>query len=136
MPSRSTPFVRPTVVLVLLCLTSMSACSKNNGGGGGGGGITNPPSGDSFDSGDMNQGQSFQFTFPTAATVGYHCRHHAEMTGTISIATGQADSAVVSMVSNRPYGHAFSPSTVSIKPTGYVRWVNNDAGVVHTATSN
>jgi len=84
----------------------------------------------------MNQGQSFQFTFPTAATVGYHCRHHAEMTGTISIATGQADSAVVSMVSNPPYGHAFSPSTVSIKPTGHVRWVNNDAGVVHTATSN
>ena len=123
---------RPAVVLILLGLASITGCS-NGGGGGGGGGVMNP-TGDSFDSGDMVQGRSFKFTFPTAGSIGYHCNHHPSMTGTVSVAAGQADSVLVSIVGTSALP-GFSPSTAMIKPGGYVRWVNVD-GALHTATSN
>jgi len=38
-----------------------------------------------FDSGDMSQGQAFNFTFNTAGSYSYHCSIHPEMTGTIIV---------------------------------------------------
>jgi len=48
-------------------------------------GSPNAPSG-MFDSGTLNAGQSFQFTFSTPGTFAYYCRiHGAAMTGVITI---------------------------------------------------
>ena len=38
-----------------------------------------------FDSGDMNGGATFSFTFKTAGTITYHCSIHPEMKGTIIV---------------------------------------------------
>lgn len=48
-------------------------------------GTPNAPSG-TFDSGTLNPGQNFQFTFSTPGTYAYYCRiHGAAMTGTITV---------------------------------------------------
>ncbi len=48
-------------------------------------GTPNAPSG-MFDSGTLNPGQSFQFTFTTPGTFAYFCRiHGAAMTGTVTV---------------------------------------------------
>ena len=38
-----------------------------------------------FDSGDMNGGATFSFTFKTAGTITYHCSIHPEMKGTVIV---------------------------------------------------
>ncbi len=48
-------------------------------------GTPSAPSG-MFDSGTLNPGQSFQFTFTTPGTFAYYCRiHGAAMTGTVTV---------------------------------------------------
>lgn len=48
-------------------------------------GSPNAPSG-MFDSGTLNPGQSFQFTFSTPGTFPYFCRiHGASMTGVVTV---------------------------------------------------
>lgn len=39
----------------------------------------------SFDSGDIQPGASFSHSFTSTGTIGYHCIHHAGMTGTIIV---------------------------------------------------
>jgi plastocyanin len=41
-----------------------------------------------FDTGNINQGQSAQFTFTTPGTYTYHCTYHAWMQGTIVVKSG------------------------------------------------
>jgi plastocyanin len=41
-----------------------------------------------FDTGNLNQGQSAQFTFTTPGTYTYHCTYHAWMQGTIIVKSG------------------------------------------------
>lgn len=41
-----------------------------------------------FDSGNMNQGQSWTHTFTTSGTYTYHCTYHPWMTGTIIVKSG------------------------------------------------
>ena len=127
---KSIPFARPFVALgLLVALAALSACSND-----GGGGPTAPPNPNAFNSGTMVPGESFSHTFPNAGSVGYRCDFHPVMVGTITVATGQPDSAVVSIVNSTATG--FSPATRSIRPGGVIRWVNNHMGVNHTATSN
>lgn len=47
-------------------------------------------SGGAFDSGTMDSGQSFSFTFTTAGSFAYTCNFHAEMTGTITVQAAAA----------------------------------------------
>lgn len=48
-------------------------------------GAPNAPNG-TFDSGTLNPGQTFQFTFNTPGTFAYYCRiHGAAMTGTVTV---------------------------------------------------
>ncbi len=48
-------------------------------------GSVGAPSG-MFDSGTVNQGGNYQFTFNTAGTFNYYCRiHGAAMTGTVTV---------------------------------------------------
>jgi plastocyanin len=39
----------------------------------------------SFDSGALNNGQTFSHTFNTAATVTYHCTYHSTMTASVVV---------------------------------------------------
>jgi plastocyanin len=41
-----------------------------------------------FDSGNMNQGSTYQFTFTTPGTYTYHCVYHSWMQGTIIVKSG------------------------------------------------
>jgi plastocyanin len=41
--------------------------------------------GSAFESGDMNNSDTFSFTFTTAGTFPYHCIYHAGMTGTVIV---------------------------------------------------
>lgn len=46
---------------------------------------------DAFDSGNLDEGQSFSFTFTAPGTYDYRCDYHSEMTGTIVVeAAGEA----------------------------------------------
>ena len=75
-------------------------------------------------------GGSFTFTFPDTGTTGYHCGlHPSTMRGNSVTVTSTSpnDSMVVQIVSLSAPG--YSPSATTIKPGGYVRWVN-----VHTMT--
>jgi plastocyanin len=49
---------------------------------------------DAFDSGNLDQGQSFSFTFNEPGTYEYRCDYHSDMTGTIVVeAAGQGQPA-------------------------------------------
>jgi plastocyanin len=41
-----------------------------------------------FDSGNMNQGATYQFTFTTPGTYAYHCNYHPWMQGTVIVKSG------------------------------------------------
>jgi plastocyanin len=49
-------------------------------------------SGGAFDSGTLNPGQSFSFTFTAAGSFPYVCNFHPEMTGTITVQAAAAGS--------------------------------------------
>ena len=112
---------------LLGCSQSTSPTSPSGGGSTGGSGSANTP----FNSGSLNASAQFIRVFPTAGTVGYHCNFHVAMgmTGTVTVAAGEADSAVVTAG-----GTSFTPQTVRIKPGGYVHWKLTDGP--HTITSN
>ncbi len=40
---------------------------------------------DSFDSGTLSDGDSFDFTFEESGDIAYHCEIHPSMTGTITV---------------------------------------------------
>jgi plastocyanin len=120
---------------VLLAGSSLLGCSKSTSptnpyGGGSTGDGTNSGNA-AFNSGTLNAPATFVHAFPNAGTVGYHCIFHVSMgmTGTVTVVSGAADSAVVTAS-----GMSFAPAAVSIKPGGFVRW-NVTAGT-HTVTSN
>jgi plastocyanin len=70
----------------------------------------------------------YQHTFANAGTFGYHCKFHS-MSSTVTVASGQAASASVTITDN-----AFS-GAVSVAPGGTVTWTNNGNNT-HTVTSN
>jgi plastocyanin len=41
--------------------------------------------GNAFDSGNMDKGKTFSFTFNTAGTFAYHCTYHPNMHGTVTV---------------------------------------------------
>src|SRR5215213_4393626 len=43
-----------------------------------------------FDSGTLQPGQSFSFTFDEAGTYAYHCNIHPDMTATVTVSGGGA----------------------------------------------
>src|SRR6185503_19560720 len=52
-----------------------------------------------WNSGVLNQGQSFSHTFNTAGTFGYFCQPHPFMTGTITVQGTAANPPTVSIAS-------------------------------------
>jgi hypothetical protein len=79
------------VAVVLISGCGGSSSSNNQ--------VTNPST-EPFESGALAGGDTFVHRFATAGSFGYRCRFHAIMTGTVSVAAGGADSAVISIVSS------------------------------------
>ena len=115
-------------VALLVAIAACSNSTSNNYPTGGGGGGTTAE----LNSGNLSTGAGYQHTFATAGTFGYHCTIHgaAAMSGSVTVASAGADSVVVTIGP----GTSYAPTTVTIKPTGYVRWINT--GSPHTVTSN
>jgi len=122
-------------VVLSMTIAALSSCGKSGssgyptgpgggGGGGGGGGLE-------LNSGDFGASGTYQHTFATAGTFGYHCIHHGPMTGSVVVSASATDAVVnVSITSSTS---PFPAATV--KPGGMVIWTNNTA-MVHTVTSN
>jgi plastocyanin len=121
---------KPTWAIGLAVLTialSSPGCSNNDYG-------TNPPGGSQtkFNSGTLNPGDSFVFTFSIAESVPYHCNFHP-MQGTVTVnaATGATDTVSISITSS---SFPAFPTTMNVGRS--VRWTNNHVGVAHTVTSD
>jgi len=116
-------------ILVAVALAATSSCKS---GGGGYSSSTNPmPTARELNSGDFGPGGTFQHTFATAGTFGYHCVHHSPMTGSVVVSPdAPGTTANVSITSS-----VMAFPAASVKPGGTVTWTNN-SGLVHTVTSN
>ena len=121
MKFRAVVSMLPAAALVAFAV--MSGCSSSDSGNK----VTNPPTTEPFESGDLTHNGSFQHTFAAAGSFGYRCRHHVGMTGSISVTAGASDSQVVTMADNS------FPASPPIKPGGYVRWINGGNNT-HTVT--
>lgn len=84
-----------------------------------------------FNSGVLRGPASYTHRFPNGGMFNYHCTFHVEMgmRGTVTVANGAPDSAVV-----LASGSSFTPASVSVRPGGHVRW-DVPTGM-HTVTSN
>ena len=121
-------FVRRSAMLVaLLVIAMISACSKSNNN------PAAPGVAKELNSGDIAPGTTFPHVFASAGSFPYHCTRHPVMTGTVTVAVGSPMAAAVSIVSSS--AGAFSPATATVAPGGTVTWTNNDGGT-HTVTSN
>lgn len=80
-------------------------------------------------------GVSHQLQFTDVGSWGYHCIPHQSlgMTGTVIVdASSAVDSALVQV--GPGIATVFQPSSVTIKPNGFVRWVNTGSMTNHTVT--
>lgn len=109
------------VVAGLAAAVYLSSCSSSKSSAptspGGGGGTVN------FSFSFPNVGSSSSQVFATAGSYAYHCNAHQGqgMTGTVVVDAGSAvDSALVQVGASG--NNLFTPSTVTIKPGGLVRW--------------
>ena len=116
---------------LLLALAMLSTSCSSKSGGGGNNYVTSPAPQLELNSGDIAPGGTYVHRFAAAGTYGYHCIHHAPMTGNVQVGAGAADTLVnVSITSDTsPFPAA------SVKPGGTVVWTNNSA-MLHTVTSN
>jgi plastocyanin len=123
----------PALALAVTLASCGSKSSTSPAGGGSG-----PPTGPTFNLVFTAQGASQSFTFPDAGSWGYHRNPHGSigMTGTVVVSAAGADSDTVAVGVNGSGGAAFvfTPSTVTIKPGGHVRWINRSTMVNHTVT--
>ena len=73
-------------------------------------------SGGAFDSGTLNPGQSFSFTFTTVGSFAYTCNFHAEMTGTITVQAAAAPTTTPAQ-SAAPAGPAATSTATTVPNT-------------------
>ncbi len=119
-------------ILVAALSTSalFAGCSKKDS--------TSPPvtmTGPTFNFTFPQTGTSHQFTFTDVGTWNYACIPHGSggMTGTVIVAAAGADSALVQVGPSNAF--SYSPSSVTIKQGGKVRWVNASTNTFnHTVT--
>ena len=121
----------PALAIVAITLVGCGTKSTSPAYGGGGGGT---PTGPSFNLTFPATGSSQSVTFTDIGSWAYHCTPHQGMgmTGTVVVsASASSDSATVTV--GVPT-NTFAPATVTIKPGGYVRWVNGSSVTIHTVT--
>ncbi|MGH2651239.1 MAG: multicopper oxidase domain-containing protein, partial [Actinomycetota bacterium] len=86
-----------------------------------------------FDSGDLENGDTFEIAVGGSGQYGYHCQHHPEMHGTIHVAPGGLALATVGIL-DLP-DRRFDPQTVTVQPGGRVRWEHRGS-LTHTVTED
>ena len=132
-------FAATGVVLGIALALTAPGCSKSTNpypasGPGPGGGST------SFNFSFPATGVSQTYTFADSGTFGYHCIVHGGlgMTGTVIVSSAGADSDTVAVGVDGAGNPAlrFTPSTVTVRPGGKVRWINRSTMTNHTVTSN
>ena len=82
-----------------------------------------------FDSGNIAQGATYEWTAAAAGTYKYHCKIHPAMTGTVTVTEAGA-SAEVMIIS-----FAFDPPVITVGAGDAVTWMNHDAAT-HTAATD
>ncbi len=107
-----------------------------------------------FDSGSLQQGQTFEYTFNSAGSFPYHCLPHAWMIATVTV-TGAAAATSTSTTATAPTSataapppgcptgatlanivdYAFDPPTLNVTPGTTVCWTNNGVDT-HSVTSD
>ncbi len=63
-----------------------------------------------FDSGTLQPGQSYSFTFDKAGTYAYHCDIHPDMTATVTVSGGAATSPTASASASPTTSASASPA--------------------------
>jgi plastocyanin len=100
--------------------------------------VTVPSGAASFDSGNMDPGASYNYTFTTPGTYTYHCSYHSWMTGSVTVVAGVAAVAVSiptgSSNPSNPPGYAPDKITLVVGVNNTVTWTNADTAA-HTVTS-
>ena len=106
-----------------------------------------------FDSGSLQQGQTFEYTFNSAGSFPYHCLPHAWMIATVTVtggaatststsATAAATSATATATPPRcPSGatlvdivdNTFTPANINVAPGTTVCWTNNGVDTSHAS---
>lgn len=113
-----------TVFLVFMLAGCDSAGSEENGS-----------EGPSFDSGTLQSGDTYSYTFTEEANIPYYCENHEpDMTGQITVQAGAESTDPDTVIMNNL---RFTPGNMTISPNTTVVWVNEeDQGVEpHTVTS-
>jgi plastocyanin len=82
-----------------------------------------------FDSGTLQPGESFAYSFPTEGLFDYFCRFHP-MFGEIEVVVGAPAAATVQILDSPP---RFEPTDIQIAPGGTITWENN-GNQAHTVT--
>lgn len=124
--------LHPVVLSAVLGVLPLAGCGGDDDYG-----SNPPPSGNlELNSGTLGTGVVYQHTFANTGAFSYHCTLHPCMQhGTVTVAPAGLDSGVVTIMT--PGGACpggYTPLTISVKPGGYVRWVNQS--VAHTVTSD
>jgi FtsP/CotA-like multicopper oxidase with cupredoxin domain len=95
--------------------------------------LSGPRTAAAFDSGTLNPGGTYSFTFPTLGPVDYLCRLHP-MSGQVVVSTGGPASAAVT-IRDTPGSPRFDPAIATVGPGGTVTWTH--AGTMpHTVTES
>jgi len=83
-----------------------------------------------WDSGNLNLGQNYSFTFLATGVYPYHCAYHSlTMTGIVTVvSTGPTTDIDIPDL-------LFDPANITVDVGTVVRWTNNDI-MPHTATSS
>jgi plastocyanin len=85
-----------------------------------------------WNSGTLNQGQSFQYTFNTPGTYTYHCDVHRGMSGTITVTGGGGTTPTATTQSTNTPGATGTPQTT---PTGQPTGTAQATGTSQTTTT-
>jgi plastocyanin len=96
-----------------------------------------------WDSGTLDNGQQFSFTFNTSGTFTYFCAIHTSMTGTVNVQASPTPTPAATSTPSCPpvtqdntiSNFAFEPQNMTIGQGTTVHWTNQDS-VPHTSTSD
>jgi plastocyanin len=127
--NRPHSFAISIVVFTVIALI-FAGCSSDSAGPGnntGNGSSTQP----AFDSGQINQGGSFSYTFEEVGTVEYYCSIHSpDMQGQVTVSSdAEASERDTVLMENSQ----FNPAQITVAPSTEVVWINRDS-FTHTVT--
>jgi len=101
--------------------------------------MTGPGGKPAFEKNPFNPGDPpFVVTFGAPGTFNFHCNIHPQMTGTVTVAAGGADTAtfnIVSVPDMKFVNPATNTNAATVRPGGTVQWVHA-SNLTHTVTED